>query len=144
MNPEFGVKLDGIEYVDRPGVYALIENDDKQIAAIRSGTGFFLPGGGIDPGETEIEALKRELMEEIGHQVSWVIEMGTAIDYIHASREDVYYRIMSKFYKVKLGSKTREGSEMDHQLVWLLPYDALRMLVRPSQVWAVQNLSNAK
>lgn len=141
--PEFGTRLDGVDYVDRPGIYALIENDDEHIAVIETGTGYFLPGGGIDPGESDVEALKRELWEEIGYQGSLIAGMGEAIEYIKASPEDKYYRIRSRFYKVQLGAKIGEGIEKDHRLVWLSKDDAIKMLTRHSQAWAVRNLSKA-
>ena len=140
---EFGSRLDGIDYIDRRGAYAVIENNDKQIAVIETGYGYFLPGGGIDCDETEVDALKRELMEEIGYQVSVLAELGAAVEFIKAAREEKYYQIRSKFYKAQLDSKIGEGIEQDHRLVWLLQEDALKLLTRQSQVWAVQNMAKA-
>lgn len=139
--PIFGNKLKGMDYIDRPGVYAVIENEDKQIAVIATGEGYFLPGGGIDPGEMGVDALKRELIEEIGYQVSAFAEMGAAVEYFEASREGKYYQVRSRFYKVQLGTKIGDGIEMDHRLVWLPREKALKLLKRKSQVWAVQNLA---
>lgn len=138
--PKFGNRLQGMDYIDRPGAYAVIENGDKQIAVIATGEGYYLPGGGIDPGETQVDALKRELIEEIGYQVSAFAEMGAAVEYIQASREGKYYQVRSRFYKVQLGTKIGDGIEMDHRLVWLPREDAIKLLSRQSQVWAVQNL----
>ena len=73
---EFGTKQDGIDYIDRPGAYAVIENNEGQIAVIEAGNGYFLPGGGIDTGESDVDALKREILEEIGYQASMLIEIG--------------------------------------------------------------------
>lgn len=134
---EFGVRLDGIVYIDRPGVYAVIENDDKQIAVIETGNGYFLPGGGIDSGESDLDALKRELIEEIGYQVSVLGELGETVEYINAYSDERSYRICSKFFRVRLSSKIGEGIEKDHRLVWLPQEDALKLLARQSQVWAV-------
>jgi 8-oxo-dGTP diphosphatase len=139
--PEFGNKLDGIDYIDRRGAYAVIENDDRQIAVIETRYGYFLPGGGIDPGETHADALKRELMEETGYQVSLLAEIGAAVDYIKAAREKKYYQIRSKFYRVQLDSKLGEGVENDHRLVWLVQEEALKLLTRQSQVWVVQKMA---
>jgi len=138
---EFGARLDEINYVDRPGVYALIENSHKQIAVIGTSKGYFLPGGGIDPGETEVEALKREIREELGYQASVLAEVGEAVEYIHAAAEGQDYRIHGRFYKVQIHSKIGEGIEPDHRLVWLGQGDAYKLLIRQSQVWAVQNLA---
>ncbi len=135
---EFGIKLDGVDYIDRPGVYAVIENNDKQIAVIETSNGHFLPGGGIDTGETEVDALKREIIEEIGYQVSVLARIGEAVEYIKADSDEKYYQIHSRFYKVQLGSKIGEGIEKDHRLVWLWQEDAIKLLLRQGQVWAVQ------
>ena len=139
--PEFGNKCNVINYIDRPGAYAVIVNNRKQIAVIETHNGYFLPGGGMDPGETEMDALHRELMEETGYQISVLAEIGAGVEYIQASGEDKYYRIWSRFYQAQLESKTGKGMEQDHRLVWLPQDDAIRLLTRQSQAWAVQMVS---
>ena len=138
---KFGTRLAGIDYIERPGVYAVVENNHKQIAVIETSTGYFLPGGGIDSGEREMDALKREIFEEIGYQVSVLAEIGEAVEYIKAHPEGKYYQIYSKFYQVQLDSKIGEGIEKDHRLVWLSRGDASKLLMRQSQVWAVQQMA---
>ena len=139
MIPEFGTRLVGIDYMDRPGVHAVIEDDDGQVGVIETSTGYFLPGGGMDPGETEVDALKREIMEEIGYQVSALAEIGAAVEYIQAAQEKKHYRIQSKFYQVRLDSRIAEGIEKDHRFVWLPKEEAQQLLTRQSQAWAVRN-----
>lgn len=140
---KFGNKLSGIDYIDRPGVYAVVKNDHQQFAVIETSNGYFLPGGGIDAGETEIDALKRELVEEIGYQISVMAEIGASVEHIVFSKDKKYYQIRSKFFKVHLDSKIEEGIEKDHRLVWLSQEDALKLLTRQSQVWAVQKMAKA-
>jgi len=139
--PEFGVKQEDIDYIDRPGVYAVIENNDKQIAIIETSNGYFLPGGGIDVIESDVDALKREIFEEIGYQVTVLEEIGEAIEYIKAHSDEKNYKIRSRFYKVQLGFKVEEGVEKDHRLAWLWQENACKLLVRQSQVWAVQSMA---
>ena len=138
--PEFGVKQDDIDYIDRPGVYAVIENNDKQIAIIETSNGYFLPGGGIEVIESDVDALKREIFEETGYQATVLEEIGEAVEYIKANSDEKNYKIRSRFYKVQLGSKVGEGVEKDHRLVWLWQENACKLLVRQSQVWAVQSM----
>src|ERR1044071_1869066 len=97
--PEFGTRVPGIDYIERPGVYAVIENSHNQIAVIKTRTGYFLPGGGIEPVETAIETLRREVMEETGDQVLVLAEIGEAVEYINAQAEGKHYRIHGKFFK---------------------------------------------
>ena len=63
---EFGPRLDGVHYIDRPSVYAVIENAKGQIAVIEFDHDHFLPGGGKMPGESDEAALIREIREETG------------------------------------------------------------------------------
>ncbi|MFZ3231981.1 MAG: NUDIX domain-containing protein [Patescibacteria group bacterium] len=55
----------------RPGAYAIVSMDDGRIVLVRKTRGpltgkFDLPGGGIDHGESHVEAVVRELREELG------------------------------------------------------------------------------
>jgi len=52
----------------------LIENKQGKVLAVsrrNDSTKFGLPGGKVDPGETDISAAKRELKEETGIDISW-------------------------------------------------------------------------
>ncbi len=51
-----------IQYTDRPTVKVVIKNNSK-VLVLNKG---LLPGGGIDPGETDQDAITRELQEELG------------------------------------------------------------------------------
>ena len=60
-----GKKQEGLDYKKREAAYAIIERrEDKKIAIASANGYFFLFGGGIEQGENEIEALKREMLEE--------------------------------------------------------------------------------
>ena len=54
----------------RQAVRALLVTPDEHILLVRfefpDATVWSLPGGGLDPGETDLEALHRELIEEVG------------------------------------------------------------------------------
>lgn len=138
--PEFGTKQPGIEYIHRPGVYAVIENDERRIAVIETIKGYFLPGGGIDPGESDVVALSREVLEETGYQVSIHAEIGESVEYIEVEGEGKHYQIYSRFYRTRLGSKINNSVEKDHRLAWLLIDEALKLLKRQAQVWIIQNM----
>ena len=68
-----GSKNKNIEYRKRPGAYAIIKRkEDNKIGIVMNTTNendFFFLGGGIEKGETEIEALRRELIEESGYAI---------------------------------------------------------------------------
>lgn len=60
------------------GVVAAIEDEQGRVLCVRRSYGdhaWTLPGGGMEPGGTPIEALKREVREESGYEV----EVGTLV-----------------------------------------------------------------
>jgi len=61
--------LHGIHLVARPvtlGVRAAIFDGEGRVFLVRHSyvSGWYMPGGGVDPGETAVDALRRELVEE--------------------------------------------------------------------------------
>lgn len=71
-------KLDTtMRYTDRPTVKVIIRKDNL-ILLLNKG---LLPGGGIDLGESDDDAITRELQEELGATVKNVEEIGTIMQY---------------------------------------------------------------
>ena len=56
-----------VTYTERPTVKALILNEQNEVLIINNG---LLPGGGIETGEDDETALRREIVEEVGMNVS--------------------------------------------------------------------------
>lgn len=60
------MRLPRKDFGERPAAYAVIERDGS-LLAFKLPTGkFFLPGGGLDIGESPVDGLLREVREEIG------------------------------------------------------------------------------
>lgn len=66
-----------IQYTDRPTVKVVIKKDDT-ILILNKG---LLPGGGVDIGESDQDAIVRELQEELGVTVKNLQEIGTVVQY---------------------------------------------------------------
>ena len=139
--PTFGEKIAGQWYEPRPGSYALIFNEAGLVALMQTDRGFYLPGGGAEPGETPAEALQRELYEESGYGIAVGKQIGLAVDYIFAQNEGKYYEIQSVFLRASLGERLKASGEQEHNLVWCQVLEAQTLLRRPSQKWALQKIS---
>jgi 8-oxo-dGTP pyrophosphatase MutT (NUDIX family) len=64
--PLFGFRSEVERWVIRPSAYGVLEDQAGRLAIVRSRDGVFLPGGGVDAGETPEEAILREALEECG------------------------------------------------------------------------------
>jgi len=132
----FGEMLENVNYIERIGIYGIFINDERKIATIKTPTGYFLPGGGIDEGESHKQCLQREFIEETGYEVTIVRYIGRASLY-HRSKINQLLHGIGYFYNVNLKCKTCCKVEEDHELVWLEPDHCTKSLFLEHQRWAV-------
>lgn len=134
--PEFGRRLERVSYKLRPGGYGVIADDAGRIALVVTPAGTFLPGGGQEPGETAIAAVRREVLEECGITVGIGRPIGVADEFAFAVEEDQHFCKRCSFYSaVRLTSGP--GGEFDHRLIWLSANKTIEQLSHDSHRWAV-------
>jgi len=135
--PEFGAREPGVHYALRPGAYAVITDEHRRVALVRTPGGVFLPGGGQDQDESLEQALVREVLEECGLHITVLDYLGTADELCCVRGNDVCKR--SAFFVAIVSRPEREiPKETDHELLWLPKDQALRGLTHNSQKWALQ------
>src|SRR5690242_19988612 len=83
----FGTQIEGHTYHARRAVYVVIPDSDGRVAAVRYRGNLFLPGGGIEGGETPEQALGREVEEECAQRLHIAEKIGEALQYFYASSE---------------------------------------------------------
>jgi len=137
--PVFGTPLLGVTYKPRPSAYALVRNERGEVAVARTPFACFLPGGGMNPGETAEQTIQREGREECGFVLRPLRFLGKAIQICYAEDERQYFEKHSAFVVAEVVGQDAK-TEDDHELVWLAPAKAIEALSHESHRWAVEQL----
>ncbi|MES2629134.1 MAG: NUDIX hydrolase [Bacteroidota bacterium] len=112
-------------------VYGLLENSEGQVLVlsekIRGGIYDKFPGGGIELGEGSREALKRELMEELGIEAEIGDHLYTT-DYFIESVFRPGLQVMALYYKVSTTDEIRALDPDIAGLKWMNLSDDVNLL----------------
>ena len=139
-NPTFGEKKENVTYHPRYGVYAVIPNPEKkQIVLVQAPNGaWFLPGGEIEAGEDHQEALKRELIEELGFTVEIGSYFGQADEYFYSRHRDTYYYNPAYLYEAISFQEVQKPLEDFNHIAWFPIDEAIEKLKRGSHKWGIE------
>lgn len=130
-------KQEGITYNKRIGAYAIIQGEEGKIAIATDGE-FFLIGGGIEKGETPIQALKREVLEETGYTIKEVRYLTQTAEYAYVEERGGYTELGAIVYIAKFDKKTAKPIEEDHKVIWGLPEELTPKIKFELQRYAVR------
>ncbi len=136
---QFGVRVEGIDYLERLGAYGIAIKDGAVLIEIGK-LGYFLPGGGVDEGESMEQALQREFLEETGYELRSLELVGQAVEYIYLPEKDFKQKKIGRCYLVELGEKGTPTFADGHvcDTVWI-PFAAIReRMYLASQWWAIE------
>jgi 8-oxo-dGTP diphosphatase len=137
---QFGIARPGLGYRPRPTAFGLVVEDGR-LACVRvdrgEGSYFDLPGGAVDGDETEEQAVVREFLEETGMTVRPLTCIGRAAQFFHKSDGEPLNNIGGFWIAEQLSLDPGARVEVDHELVWLEPYEALARLRHDAHAWAV-------
>lgn len=110
-------KPDDAPVSERVAAYVVVERDAK-VLMVQSGSGLWVfPGGGVEPGETTVEAAVRECAEETGYSIVISDEqpLFTREQPFYHSGSERFYESKQLFYKAKLVSDTPDPDKIaDH------------------------------
>jgi 8-oxo-dGTP diphosphatase len=144
--PVFGRAPDDGASVTRPRAYALVADAAGRLAVVRTGRGWFLPGGGLEAGETPADAAARAARAACGLAVAagpWSVR---AVEHAYAPDERAHVEQRSTFVDAHAGGGAADpatpdagpaGGEPDRLLAWLTCEQAAARLSHPSHRWAV-------
>jgi 8-oxo-dGTP diphosphatase len=111
----FGVRHEDRSYTPRAAAYAVILDRSGRVAYVDETSGLFLPGGGLEPGETPLEAVTREVGEECGRLFHPEAELGAAVQYFTAA-DGRSFELQASFFLGSFGVAT--GTPPETVLHW--------------------------
>ena len=120
----------GQRYGIRHGVYAvLLRGRDVLIThQAEPEPEFQLPGGGIDPGESPLRALYREVREETGWSIAAPKRLGAFRRFVYMPEYDKWAEKLCTIYAAFPVRRLAAPSEPGHAAVWMQADDAVPLL----------------
>lgn len=120
----------GQRYALRPGAYAVLRQGQRVLVTHQSWPQpeFQLPGGGIDPGESAIRALHREVREETGWIIAQPVRLGAFRRFTFMPEYDRWAEKLCTVYAARPVRPVGPPTEPGHRAVWLPLDEALEAL----------------
>lgn len=117
-------------YRNRIGAYAVIADRDRVMLTFQAGVHqeYQLPGGGVDPGESPLQALHREIREETGWRVADPVRLGSFQRYTEMPEYGIWARKVCLIYRCTPVYAKWPISEPDHVVEWMRWPEALAVL----------------
>ncbi|MDR0200151.1 MAG: NUDIX domain-containing protein [Streptococcaceae bacterium] len=144
----FGEQMAGVDYQTRTGAHGVVtrgESDLLEVCLLQTPNGaYYLPGGEIEPGESQEEALRRELIEEIGaSEIILGSYLGEAADYYYSKHRDAHFYNPIHAYVVQV-TAWAEPTEKGNKVCWFMLGEAISKVKRQSHKWALEEFQKLK
>ncbi len=115
----------------RPGAYAILPLKGRFLLTAQvmpESLDVQLPGGGIDPGESPLQALHREVIEEIGWRIARPRRLGAFRRFVFMPEYDLWAEKLCTVYVAHPVRQIAEPVEADHRTLVLSGTQALDAL----------------
>ncbi|MFD2738388.1 NUDIX domain-containing protein [Sulfitobacter aestuarii] len=114
----------GQRYVVRPGAYAILPLRRQFLltAQVSDVTDVQLPGGGIDHGESPLQALHREVLEETGWRIARPRKLGSFRRFVYMPEYQLWAEKLCHVFLAHPVRQIAQPSEPDHRTL-VLPGD---------------------
>ncbi|PSL17981.1 NUDIX hydrolase [Shimia abyssi] len=121
-------------YKLRPGAYAVLLQTglrgDRMLITYQAAPDdeFQLPGGGIDPGESPVSALHREVLEETGWTMGRARRVGAYRRFTFMPEYDMWAEKLCSIYVARPAHRVGPPTENGHTAHWVSVDAALGLL----------------
>lgn len=131
------VPVRGQTYKERPGAYGVITDGTHAllVAEDHPKTDFVdvqMPGGGIDPSETPVQALHREVMEETGYRVEIVQRIATYQRYCYMVEYDMWARKIANIFLCRAVAKLGTPDDLTQAVYWVPLAEMPALITNPA------------
>lgn len=118
------------DYALRPTVKGIVVDNQNNISILKTRGHYLLPGGGVEDGESNRDAIKREITEEVGCDIGRIKEIGVSNQY--RNKKMIHYEVVFFLAKV-VGEKgapttTQEDELKGVELLWLPKEEIFKIL----------------
>ena len=133
----------GQTYKLRAGAYAILPNAGQLLLTYQGAPHyeFQLPGGGIDEGESPIQALHREVFEETGWRIAKPRRLGAFRRFVWMPEYGMHAEKLCHIYTAIPVMPHGPAREANHEPVWLYPNQAIQELANDGGAAFVANMS---
>jgi 8-oxo-dGTP diphosphatase len=120
----------GQSYRRRPGAYAILWRDGALLLTLQAAPEpeVQLPGGGIDPGESALRALHREVREETGWTIAGARRLGAYRRFVFMPEYDLWAEKVCQVWTARPVRSLGPPSEPGHAAFWATPGVALGLI----------------
>lgn len=115
-------------YRVRRGAYGVLVGADRMLLLVEQDGELQLPGGGIDPGESPLQALHREVREETGWRIAGPVRFGAFQRFVYMPDYGYWGHKKQSIYVARAVRPLHPPLEPGHIPVWVAPGDAARHL----------------
>lgn len=147
MIRRFGTPPDSARrYKRRPGAYVVLLRGDDMLVTRQflpetmDAPEIQLPGGGIDPGESPIPALHREVYEETGWRMSAPLRLGAYRRFTYMAEYDLWAEKLCTIYLARPTLRIGPPVEPGHEAIWMPKSEALHVLENEGDAYFVAQL----